>query len=212
MTPGAILLIGCGALAKEVSLAISRGGWPNMELVCLPADLHNRPAEIPDAMRDKIREARVSGKYSTIVALYGDCGTGGALDKVLEAEGVERISGAHCYEFYSGSQAFFAMNDEEPGSFYLTDYLVRFFDRLVVRGLGLDHYPHLRDVYFRNYRRVVHLAQGDDPDLEEKARAAAQRLGLDYVRKFTGLGGVALFLKQLAETNPGKAEEKRSGV
>jgi hypothetical protein len=196
--PRPLLLIACGALAREVAWAIEKGGWPNMELVCLPADLHNRPREIPGAMQNKIRMARKSGKYDRIIALYGDCGTGGALDKVLAAEGVARISGAHCYEFYAGSETFLALNDEEAGSFYLTDYLVRFFDRLVIKGLGLDRYPHLRDEYFKNYKRVVHLAQGDDAKLREKARKAARQLGLEYVYRPTGLKGLADFLGSIA--------------
>ncbi len=192
--PRPVLLIGCGALAREISWAITRGGWPNMELVCLPADLHNRPQDIPGAMKARIRAAKETGKYSKILAIYGDCGTGGALDAVLAAEGAGRIAGAHCYEFYTGSRAFTALNDEEAGSFYLTDYLVRFFDRLVIEGLGLERYPHLKDEYFRNYKRVVYLAQSDDAALRKKARQAASRLGLDYVYRHTGFGGLESYL------------------
>jgi len=193
-----ILVIACGALAREV-LALKLD-W--LDLVCLPASLHNRPERIPGAMRRKIRANRAA--YDEIFCLYGDCGTGGALDDVLEQEGVARIAGAHCYAFYAGEDAFAAIAAEEPGTFYLTDFLARHFDALVVRGLGLDRFPHLREDYFKAYRRVVHLAQFDDPEMTAKARAAAERLGLVYERRFTGLGGIASFLNPASR---GKAKE-----
>jgi hypothetical protein len=163
-----------------------------IDLVCLPASLHNRPERIPAAMRRAIRRARHA--YGDILCLYGDCGTGGALDRVLAEEGVKRIGGAHCYAFYAGEEVFAALAEEEPGTFYLTDFLARHFDTLVVRGLGLDRFPELRELYFANYRRVVHLAQIDDPATTEKAEAAAARLGLAFERRVTGLGGIAAFL------------------
>ena len=113
---------------------------------------------------------------------------------MLAEEGVSRIEGAHCYAFYAGEEAFSRLAEDEPGTFYLTDFLVRHFDALVIRGLGLDRFPQLRDDYFGNYRRVVHLAQFDDPEIAAKARAAAERLGLAYERRFTGLGGIRAFL------------------
>ena len=113
-------------------------------------------------MRATIRANRAA--YDEILCLYGDCGTGGALDRVLAEEGVTRIDGAHCYAFFAGEAAFAALAEEEPGTFYLTDFLARHFDALVVRGLGLDRFPQLRDAYFGAYRRVVHLAQVDDPE------------------------------------------------
>ncbi len=183
-----VLLIACGALAREV-LALHLD-W--LDVACLPASLHNRPERIPEAMRTKIRANRAA--YDEILCLYGDCGTGGALDRVLEEEGVARIAGAHCYAFYAGEEAFAAMAEDEPGTFYLTDFLARHFDALVIRGLGLDRFPHLRDAYFGAYRRIVHLAQFDDPETAARARAAADRLGLAYERRFTGLGGIAAFL------------------
>jgi hypothetical protein len=144
-------------------------------------------------MRAKIRANREA--YDEILCLYGDCGTGGELDRVLAEERVSRIEGAHCYEFYAGGEAFSALAEEEPGTFYLTDFLVRHFDALVIRGLGLDRFPQLRDDYFGNYHRVVHLAQFEDPDLETKAKAAAERLSLAYERRFTGLDGMRAFLE-----------------
>ena len=184
-----VLVIACGALAREV-LALKLDA---IDVACLPAQLHNHPKQIPEAMRAKIRANREA--YDEILCLYGDCGTGGELDRVLAEEGVSRIEGAHCYAFYAGEEAFAALAEEEPGTFYLTDFLVRHFDALVIRGLGLDRFPELRDDYFGNYRRVVHLAQFDDPDMETKARAAAERLGLAYERRFTGLRGIRAFLE-----------------
>jgi hypothetical protein len=187
-----ILVIACGALAREV-LALK---LDHIDVACLPAQLHNYPSRIPEAMRAKIRANREA--YDEILCLYGDCGTGGELDRVLAEEGVNRIAGAHCYAFYAGEETFAALAEEEPGTFYLTDFLARHFDALVIRGLGLDRFPELRDDYFGNYRRLVHLAQFDDPDLETKARAAAERLGLAYERRFTGLNGIRAFLEGVA--------------
>ena len=183
------LVIACGALAREV-LAL---GLDWIDVTCLPASLHNRPERIPEAMRAAIRLNRAV--YDEIFCLYGDCGTGGALDRVLGEEGVTRIAGAHCYAFFAGEDVFAALAEEEPGTFYLTDFLARHFDALVLKGLGLDRFPQLRDTYFGSYRRVVHLAQFDDPETTAKGRAAAERLGLAYARRFTGLEGIATFLK-----------------
>src|SRR5215207_6883525 len=185
------LVIGCGALANELVELTRRAGLPAMDLTCLPASLHNRPERIPAAVRAKIRGARTQG-YDRIFAAYADCGTGGLLDVVLEEEGVTRLEGAHCYEVYAGRAAFAALHDAEPGTFYLTDYLVRNFERLVVRGLGLDRHPELLPLYFGNYRRLVYLAQTDDPQLSAGAEAAAARLGgLDFERRLVGLGELA---------------------
>jgi hypothetical protein len=159
-----------------------------MDLACLPASLHNRPEQIPARVAARIRRARADG-YEQIFVAYADCGTGGLLDPVLEAEGVARLEGAHCYEVYAGRAAFASLRDEEPGTFYLTDYLVRNFDRLVVRGLGLDRHPELLPMYFGNYRRLVFLAQTEDEGLTARASAAATRLGnLGFERRFVGLG------------------------
>ncbi|MGO8799546.1 MAG: DUF1638 domain-containing protein [Roseiarcus sp.] len=185
------LVIACGALAREI-VALQRGPLGHFDVTCLPAHLHNRPERIAEAVRRKIAESRA--RYDEIVCLYGDCGTAGALDDVLREEGVTRIEGAHCYEFFAGATDFSAMMAEEPGSFFLTDFLVRHFDRLVIAGLGLDRFPQLRDDYFRHYRRLVHLAQCDDAALTAKAKGAAARLGLAFERRFTGLGGIETFL------------------
>jgi len=185
-----ILVIACGALAREI-LALK---LDHIEVACLPAQLHNYPRRIPEAVRAKIRASRAA--YDEILCLYGDCGTGGELDRVLAEEGVSRIEGAHCYAFYAGDTVFARLMEEEPGTFFLTDFLARHFDALVIRGLGLDRFPELRDDYFGRYRRLVHLAQFDDSEIAAKARAAATRLGLVYERRFTGLDGIGRFLKR----------------
>lgn len=184
------LVIGCGALARELVELTRRAGLPAVDLTCLPASLHNRPERIPAAVAARIRRARAEG-YDRIFVAYADCGTGGLLDRVLEIEGVARLEGAHCYEVYAGRAAFAQLADDEPGTFYLTDFLVRNFDRLVIRGLGLDRHPELLPVYFGNYRRLVYLAQSEDADLSLRAEAAAERLGLAFERRLTGLGELA---------------------
>lgn len=181
------LVIGCGALARELVELTRRAGLPAMDLTCLPASLHNRPERIPGAVQARIRRARAEG-YDRIFVAYADCGTGGLLDRVLDAEGVARLEGAHCYEVYAGRAAFAELSEEEPGTFYLTDYLVRNFERLVVRGLGLDRHPELLPIYFGNYTRLVYLAQCDDPELTARATAAASRLDLAFERRLVGLG------------------------
>lgn len=201
-TPTPTLLIACGALAREVLALVDLNGWDHLELTCLPAKLHNRPERIPEAVRAKIRAGRE--RFERIYVLYGDCGTGGMLDRVLAEEGVERIEGPHCYAFYRGQETFLAEHDREPGCFYLTDYLVRQFQTLVISGLGLDRHPELLNIYFGNYTRLVYLAQTDDPRLDAKAEAAAARLGLAYERRFTGYGELADFVRAAAE--PGLVE------
>jgi len=190
-SPERSLVIACGALARELLAVIEASGWPHLAVQCLPADLHNRPERITEAVRQKIRTARASGHFSGLFVAYGDCGTGGALDRMLAEEGVERIPGAHCYEFLAGSDVFERLSDEEVGTFYLTDFLVRHFDRLVIRGLGLDRYPHLAAQYFGNYRRLVYLAQQPSAERLDAARAAAQRLGLAFEARETGLAPLA---------------------
>jgi Protein of unknown function (DUF1638) len=192
--PPRTLLIACGALAREILALIRLNGWSHMDLACLPARLHNRPERIPEAVRAKIRTARPD--YQRIFVLYGDCGTGGILDQVLSEEGVERIPGPHCYAFYSGTEVFLARAEAEAACFYLTDYLVRHFEALIIKGLGLDRHPDLLPLYFGNYEKLVYLAQVPDPRLEQQAEAAALRLGLAYEHRPTGYGGLQDFLRQ----------------
>ena len=180
-----VLLIACGALLRELKVLLRLNAWDHVVLRCLPAELHDRPERIPGAVRALVEEGE--GDFDEILVAYGDCGTGGRLDAVLEEVGARRLPGAHCYAFFAGEECFEALHEEEPGSFYLTDFLVRHFDRLVFRGLGLDRHPELLSSYFGNYRRVVYLAQIPSPALESQARACAQRLGLDFDSRVTGL-------------------------
>jgi hypothetical protein len=185
---GRALVIGCGALARELVEVTRR--VPGLEVACLAPDLHNRPDGIPAAVRNRIHRARADG-YDRIFVAYADCGTGGLLDPVLADEGVERLPGAHCYEVFAGGPAFAAMADDEPGTFWLTDFLARNFERLVIRGLGIDRHPELQAVYFAHYPRVVYLSQVDDPDLLAMARRAAERLGLAFEHRPTGISNLA---------------------
>ncbi|WP_029059704.1 DUF1638 domain-containing protein [Stappia stellulata] len=193
---GRVLVIACGALANEVLAITRQHGLTHIDLQCLPAQLHNRPEKIPDAVRRAIHVARHD--YERILIGYGDCGTGGLLDKVLEDEGVERIEGAHCYAFFAGLDVFDAEAESEPGTFYLTDFLARHFETLVIRPLGLDTHPELRDAYFGNYTRLLYLVQAPDPALEARARAAAERIGLAYAQRHTGYGLLEARLRQHA--------------
>jgi len=195
MTEGA-LLIACGALARELVEIRRRNHWDHLRIQCLPADLHHTPAKIPAAVDAAIEKHR--DRFQHIYVAYGDCGTSGELDRVLEKHGVERIPGAHCFEFFPGKDVYDALAEEELGTFYLTDFLVRHFDRLVVRSLGLDRHPELRDLYFGNYRRLVYLVQNETEALSDRARAHADYLGLDYEERHTGFGPVEHIMKEQA--------------
>ncbi len=187
-----ILLIGCAALAREITALAKLNHWSHLTTEWLPASLHNQPDRIPAAVAERLVQA--GDEYDEILVAYADCGTGGQLDKVLEAHGVRRLPGPHCYSFFSGGQVFEEIQEEELGSFYLTDFLVRNFDRLVIRGLGLDRHPELRSSYFGNYRRVVYLAQSRSEALMAQARDCAERLELEFEHRYTGLNplGAAL--------------------
>jgi len=190
------LLIACGALGQEIIDVLKAGDFHGLKVTCLPAKLHNQPELIAEAVRQKIVAARPD--HDDIFVLYADCGTGGDLDRVCADEGVVRIPGAHCYEFYTGSADFAELAAAEPGTFYLTDYLARHFDRLIIEGLGIDRHPQLLDDYFGNYRRLVYLAQIDDPELDARAEAAAAHLGLVFKRRKTGYGELAGFIADAA--------------
>jgi hypothetical protein len=191
-SPGGVLIIGCGALAREILALIAANDLAHVTLTCLPALLHNDPPKITQEVRATIRANR--DIYDTILVAYGDCGTGGHLDAMLAHEGVERIDGAHCYAFYAGIEDFNASAETEIDAFYLTDFLARQFDAIVYRPLGLDRHPELRDTYFGNYRKLVYLAQTDNDDLDARARRAAALIGLAYERRFTGYGDLATFV------------------
>jgi hypothetical protein len=190
-----VAIIACGALAREVLLLQARHGW-HADVLGVPALLHNEPDRIPAAVLQRIREARE--RYRRLVVVYGDCGSGGQLDALLAAEGVERIAGPHCYEMYAGVQ-FDAIMAEAPGTFFLTDYMVRSFDHLVIEGLGLDRFPELRDDYFGNYSRVVYLAQEDNAELRARAEWAAAQLDLPLEIRQVGYGDLEKRLVTLME-------------
>jgi hypothetical protein len=181
-----LLIIACGALAHEITALRRINCWDALDVRCLPAELHNRPEKIPAAVRAVIHSSR--DRYRSIFVAYADCGTGGLLDRVLREEGVERIPGAHCYEFFATAPVFAALSESEPGTFYLTDFLLRHFERLVIRGLGLDRHPELFSSYFGNYRKLVYLAQAPSPGAEDEARVIAKRMGLEFDCRQTGYG------------------------
>ncbi|GIL00933.1 MAG: hypothetical protein BroJett030_08320 [Alphaproteobacteria bacterium] len=185
--PERLRIIACGAIAREIIAVLAANAMNHVELTCLPAILHNHPDRIPAEVEREIAEARAAGIGRIFIA-YADCGTGGILDNVCEAHGVERIAGPHCYSFFTGNAAFAADADTNITAFFLTDFLARQFDAFVTRPLGLDRHPELRDAYFGNYDKLVYLAQTDDAELDRRAEAAARFLGLAYERRRTGYG------------------------
>jgi hypothetical protein len=181
-----ILVITCAAVAREVNEIKKLSQWSQMDLQAITADLHATPEKIPQAVADEID--RAGNRYEHIFVAYGDCGTSGELDRVLEERGVSRIPGAHCYDFLAGIQNYERLQDDEPGTFYLTDFLARHFDQLVYKMLGLDRHPDLLPLYFGNYTRLIYLAQTDSAEITEMAKSAADRLGLRFERVYTGTG------------------------
>jgi hypothetical protein len=187
---GPVLVVACGALAREILALKAANGWEHLSLTCLPAILHNHPDRIAAAVEAAVTVHR--DRYERIFVAYADCGTGGGLAATCARLGVEMIAGPHCYSFFEGNAAFSARG--EVTAFYLTDFLARQFDAFCWRPLGLDRHPELRDAYFGNYETLVYLAQTEDPDLDSRARDAARRLGLAYERRFTGMGDLAAAL------------------
>ncbi|MCB1384818.1 MAG: DUF1638 domain-containing protein [Nitratireductor sp.] len=196
--PARIRVIACGMIAREVLAVNDQLGFDHIDLKCLPAEYHHHPQKIAPAMERAIAEARAEG-FEHIYAGYGDCGTGGALDRVLEKYGVERIAGPHCFSFYFGNRAFAESDDDFMTTFFITDFLARQFDAFMVKPLGLDRHPELKEMYFSNYTRALYLAQTRDPELERKAREAAAYLGLQYEYRYTGYGDLAPALAGLAD-------------
>lgn len=193
--PGKVLVIACGAVANELVRIRRLNDWQAVEIQCLPAELHNRPERIAPAVERKIMENE--GRFERIVIGYADCGTGGLLDEVARRHGVDRIPGAHCYEFFAGAGRFAELAERDAATFYLTDYLARNFTRLIVKGMGIDRHPELKDMLFGNYRRLVYLAQSDDAALDRDAAEAAAFLGLEYERVPTGLDAFESALEAL---------------
>ncbi len=193
---GRVLVIGCGALAREILAVLQANGLAHVDLTCLPAILHNHPEKIVPAVRAAAEKHR--GAYQSMFVAYGDCGTGGQLAALCDELGLEMIEGPHCYAFYEGNAAFEARGDDDLDVFYLTDFLARQFDAFVWKPLGLDRHPELREMYFGNYKRLVHQVQREDPALEARARDCAERLGLTYERRVTGYGDLETALKDWA--------------
>ena len=185
-TKGRVLLIACGALAREILAVIKANDWTHIDLQCLPAIFHNHPEKITPAVEAAVAEYREA--YDTIFVVYADCGTGGQLQALCKKLGVEMVAGPHCFSFFEGNDLFLGRIDQEFTAFYLTDFLVRQFDAFVWKPLGLDRHPELRDMYFGNYEKLVFQAQTDDPALAAKAEDCAKRLGLPFERRFTGYG------------------------
>ena len=192
-----VLVIACGALGRELHALRQANGWNHLHIRCIDARLHHRPALIPGRLRQEIDRARAS--YRQIFVAYADCGTYGEIDRILAAQpDIERLPGLHCYEFFAGAQEFGRLSDEEPGTFYLTDFLARFFDRVVMGALMLDRHPELMESFFGNYRRVVYLAQTRDEELLAKARQAAATLNLDFHHVHCGYGALETSLAEFA--------------
>lgn len=192
---GRILLIACGALAREILDLKAANGWTHMDLTCLPAKLHLYPDQITDAVRAAV--AKHHGDYDSIFVVYADCGTGGLLQAACAQMGVEMVAGPHCYSFFEGNDRFARVAEDEITTFYLTDFLVRQFEAFILKPMGLDRHPELRDMYFSNYEKLVYQAQTDDPALTAKAQSAAETLGLAFERRFTGYGDLATTLARL---------------
>jgi hypothetical protein len=188
-------VIACGALAHEILDICKQDNLQHIDLICLPAQLHLYPDQIPDRVREAIHTARSEG-ISDIYIAYADCGTGGLLDKVCKEENVERILGPHCYSFFMGNDAFEAESDDLMLAFFLTDFLTRHFENFVIKPLALDRHPELISDYFGNYEKLVYMAQINDPELDEKAQWAADFLGLTYERRFTGYGDLSKSLNR----------------
>jgi hypothetical protein len=205
-----MLIIACGALAHEITALRRANRWDAIDVRCLPAELHNRPERIPAAVRTLIRASRA--QYRSIFVAYADCGTGGLLDRVLLEEGVERIPGAHCYEFFATAPVFAELAAAEPGTFYLTDFLLRHFDRLVMRGLGLDLHPELFSSYFGNYRKLVYLAQAPGAQSLQQARGVATQMGLEFEYRETGYGTLESTLVAAVKRGDVKRGDASSGA
>jgi hypothetical protein len=189
-----LLVIACGALAHEIVWLQKLNQWSQIDLQCLDAELHNRPKLIPQKLRGKIKQNR--DHYQSIFVAYADCGTGGEIDRVLQEENIERLPGAHCYSVYATEERFSQLAKQELGTFYLTDFLVEHFDRIMIKGLKLDRHPELRDQYFANYTRVVYLSQRQDSELVAKAKIASEFLGLGFRHLHTGYGDLNNSLQQ----------------
>jgi hypothetical protein len=189
-------LVICGALGREVKDIVDRRGW-DVDIYGVSALLHLYPSRIVDELREKLYALRP--RYEKLVVVYGDCGMTGKLEPLLEEVGASRLRGPHCYEMFAGEERFARMTDARPGTFFLTDWLVRNFDRAVIRGLGLDRHPELKEMLFGNYEAVLYLRQVPNPRLAEKAGGIAEFLGLPLEIEDVGLGELEDRLAALVE-------------
>lgn len=195
--PEPVRVIACGMIAREVLAIREQFGLNHLQLTCLPAEYHHYPDKIAPSVDQAIQKAKSEGVTNIFIG-YADCGTGGLLDRVCEKHGVERIAGPHCFSFYAGNDLFAAQWDDDMTSFFMTDFLARHFDAFMVKPLGLDRHPELRDIYFGNYKKMVYMAQTDNPELSIKAEKAAEFLGLAYERRLTGYGDLVPALRAAA--------------
>ncbi|MBX2836920.1 MAG: DUF1638 domain-containing protein [Gammaproteobacteria bacterium] len=195
-TPAKTLVLACGAISHELVAVLKANDWHHIDIQCLPADWHNTPELIAPAIEQKILENQL--KYDRILVGYGDCGSGGKLDVVLKKYGVERLPGDHCYAFFAGVDVFQKIYEDEIGTFYLTDYLATFFDRLILEGFGIKKHPELRDMYFGNYTRVLYLAQTENENMLNAAKAAASAINLPLEVHYTGLNPFQQALEKIS--------------
>jgi hypothetical protein len=189
-----VALIACGAIAQPSAEISDRRGWP-VDVHPLPPLLHNQPQQIAGEVRALAERLRDS--HGRVIVGYADCGTYGALDEVCADLGLERLPGLHCYDVFAGPSRIETFFEQQPGTYLLTDFLVRSFTRTVEKELGLDRWPMLRDDYFGSYTRVVWLAQEPDAELHALAQEAADRLGLPLTVVETGTSGLERALEDL---------------
>src|SRR5450631_275844 len=203
---GRTALVICGALGKEVKDIVDRRGW-DVDIYGVSALLHLYPSRLVDELRVKLHDLRP--RYEKLVVVYGDCGTTGKLEPLLEEVGASRLRGPHCYEIFAGEERFLRVSEDKPGTFFLTDWLVRNFDRAVVRGLGLDRDPELKTMVFGNYEALMYLRQVPNPRLAEKAQKIAEYLGLPLEIADVGLGELEDRLAELVEAEPTATPHRR---
>jgi hypothetical protein len=192
---GQVLLIACGALAREILDLKAANKWTHLDLTCLPAKYHLYPEKITQAVRETVIKHRAN--YDDIFVVYADCGTGGLLQAACDDMDVKMVAGPHCYSFFEGNDRFDAQSEDDMTTFFLTDFLVRQFEAFVIKPMGLDRHPELRDMYFGNYEKLVYQAQTDDPALTAKAQDCAKQLGLMFERRFTGYGDLQTVLAEI---------------
>lgn len=205
ITPDTVLVIACGALVREITDLKDRYGWQHLHLKCIDAKLHNRPALIPDRLREKIK--RNKNLYDHLFVAYADCGTGGEIDRVIESEGISRLPGAHCYQFFAGTKKFEKLMEDEPGTFYLTDFLAQHFDQFVMKPLKLTEHPELRNAYFGNYHRLIYLSQTHNETLLAAAKHAAWQLDLSFENVHCGYGELETSLHSIMKQKENGQED-----